>query len=533
MSHDVFISYSSKDKPIADGICANLEAAGLRCWIAPRDIAAGDDWPTAITAAIAHSRVMVLIFSANSNTSKDVGREIILAANEDLTIIPFKIDNTIPEPGKQYYLARTHWLEAMNPPTKAHIKALVERVKMIIPPFDGNAIVQSEQVPSLVKEHPSEPNPVVKRTWFRREYLWIGIGLLLIILAVIFWPKFQGMLTPPPIVIPTLATTDTSMPAPTEKILPTVTTTKTPTPNTKATATPDEPYYSQLKTLAGHTGEVLGVAFSPDGSTLASSSKDHTIIIWDTTSWKAVKTLAVFTNQVNCVAFSPDGNTMASGSGMGIILWDTATWTIKQTLKDHTGAVTVLAYSSDGLRLASGSDDKTIILWDTITYSKLITLYDHAWMVWGLAFSPDGHYLASGGYKDSTIMVNDTSSGKRLQTLDGPSGDIYSVYFSPDGHKLASGSDQGFITLWNTTTWKKEQTFAPGNYVAFSPDGHTLAGGYWDGKVTLWDTSSWSSRQTLAGHSGEIRSLSFSPDGSLLASGSKDRTVKIWKLDDP
>jgi hypothetical protein len=109
MAHDVFISYSSKDKPIADAACANIEAAGIRCWIAPRDIAAGEDWPTAITRAISQSRIMVLVFSASSNSSEDVSREIILAANNRLVIIPFKIDNVEPEPGKQYYLARTHW----------------------------------------------------------------------------------------------------------------------------------------------------------------------------------------------------------------------------------------------------------------------------------------------------------------------------------------------------------------------------------------------------------------------------------------
>ena len=76
MAHDVFISYSSKDKPIADGICAHLEGAGIRCWIAPRDISPGEDWPTAIDRAISQSRVMVLVFSAHSNSSEDVSREL-------------------------------------------------------------------------------------------------------------------------------------------------------------------------------------------------------------------------------------------------------------------------------------------------------------------------------------------------------------------------------------------------------------------------------------------------------------------------
>jgi hypothetical protein len=76
----------------------------------------------------------VLIFSSHSNSSNDVSRELILAANNDVIIIPFKIDNITPEPGKQYYLARTHWLDAMNPPTQQQIDKLVDTVRVFVPP---------------------------------------------------------------------------------------------------------------------------------------------------------------------------------------------------------------------------------------------------------------------------------------------------------------------------------------------------------------------------------------------------------------
>jgi len=229
MPHDLFISYSSKDKPIADGICASLESAGIRCWIAPRDIAPGEDWPTAITTAISHSKVMVLVFSANSNTSKDVGREIILAANADLAIIPFKIDNAIPEPGKQYYLARTHWLEAMNPPTKEQKRSLVERVKMIIPPLADEAVVPPISTPPAQKEQPAPRTPAVQKNWFKHAYLWIGAALVLVVLGVILWPKLWG--TPAsPIATPTATVTETTLPtlAPTKTAVPPATATVKP-----------------------------------------------------------------------------------------------------------------------------------------------------------------------------------------------------------------------------------------------------------------------------------------------------------------
>jgi hypothetical protein len=232
MTHDVFISYSSKDKPIADGICANLEAVGIRCWIAPRDIAPGEDWPSAITTAITNSQVMVLVFSANSNASADVSREIILAANHNLTIIPFKIENVEPEPGKQYYLARTHWLEAMNPPTTEQIQRLVERVQVILPPLNGNASVLPAPVPVPTTEKIFISNPIIKRTPFQKAYFWIGGALFLIILGILLWPNIQGMIASP---TATPTQTATYTPQPTRAALLITTPTETLSPSATPT----------------------------------------------------------------------------------------------------------------------------------------------------------------------------------------------------------------------------------------------------------------------------------------------------------
>lgn len=132
MAHDVFISYSHKDQTVADGICARLEAEGLRCWIAPRDIGPGEDWPSAIANGIAGSKMMVLVFSQYSNMSDEVSRELYLAANSKVIIIPFVIENVKPEAGKAYYLGRTHWLDAMNPPTNEQIGQLIERIHSLL-----------------------------------------------------------------------------------------------------------------------------------------------------------------------------------------------------------------------------------------------------------------------------------------------------------------------------------------------------------------------------------------------------------------
>ena len=132
MTHDVFISHSSKDKVIADAVCAALENAKIRCWIAPRDILPGEKWAGSITKSITNSKIMVLIFSYNSNNSDDVLNELLLAKDAGAIIIPFKIGNILPKGEMEYYLKRTHWLDAMDPPTEKQIQSLVETVKQFI-----------------------------------------------------------------------------------------------------------------------------------------------------------------------------------------------------------------------------------------------------------------------------------------------------------------------------------------------------------------------------------------------------------------
>ena len=202
MAHELFISYSSKDKPVADAVCANLEAAGIRCWIAPRDIAAGEDWPTAIARAIASSRIMLLIFSASSNASEDVGRELILAANNKLVIIPFRIDNVEAEPGKQYYLARTHWLDAVNPPTREQVAVLIQRVKTILPATDSNLEAEVHQVAPVAS---AAGKPAPKEGRRKKSWLWIplaGIGVMVMgLCAWLFllggWTRITGWINLP------------------------------------------------------------------------------------------------------------------------------------------------------------------------------------------------------------------------------------------------------------------------------------------------------------------------------------------------
>src|SRR5215471_17045552 len=124
-------SYSSKDKTAADAACAVLERAGIRCWIAPRDIRPGQEYGHAIIEAIDQCRVMVLIFSANANDSRQIHREIERAVSKGVPIIPLRIEEVIPTRSMEYFLGGIHWLDALTPLEK-HLQQLAEAVKALL-----------------------------------------------------------------------------------------------------------------------------------------------------------------------------------------------------------------------------------------------------------------------------------------------------------------------------------------------------------------------------------------------------------------
>jgi hypothetical protein len=124
MAHDIFISHSTGNRPVANAVCAALEGAGIRCWIAPRDVMPGRSYSGEITRAIQQSRAFVLIFSEHSNNSEQVLREVQLAANSRLHIVQFRIDAVTPSDDLEYYLSGPHWLDAVTPPLENHLEQL-------------------------------------------------------------------------------------------------------------------------------------------------------------------------------------------------------------------------------------------------------------------------------------------------------------------------------------------------------------------------------------------------------------------------
>ena len=130
--HDVFVSYAHLDKPTADAVCARLEARQIRCWIAPRDVPPGMEFPAAIIQGIEGSRVMVLVFSSHSNVSPHVLREITSAVNKGIIIVPFRIEEVLPSKSMEYLISVPHWLDAVTPPLEQHVDLLATTIEKIL-----------------------------------------------------------------------------------------------------------------------------------------------------------------------------------------------------------------------------------------------------------------------------------------------------------------------------------------------------------------------------------------------------------------
>lgn len=129
MSNLVFISHSSVDRSVAGAVCRALEEAGLRCWIAPRNIVPGTEWDEAITEGLDQSRAIVLILSNHSNASSEVAREARQAVDAKTPIIPFFIEDIVPSKALRYGLSTAHRLNAFEPPLDDHLQELVDVVE--------------------------------------------------------------------------------------------------------------------------------------------------------------------------------------------------------------------------------------------------------------------------------------------------------------------------------------------------------------------------------------------------------------------
>ncbi|HXJ59154.1 MAG TPA: serine/threonine-protein kinase [Verrucomicrobiae bacterium] len=327
-----------------------------------------------------------------------------------------------------------------------------------------------------------------------------------------------------------------------------------------------------------HTGAITSMAFSPNGRTLATASKDYSVRLWDFATRQHVATLQGHLNEVWTIAFSPDGQTIFSGTKQGEVkLWparsqdtDNALAGLKQPLafsKDSrilagltqsnsvafvdlaTGTVErqfalerpqrarfrfprpipALTFSVDLRTMVHGRDDGSVQIWDTETGEKR-TLLTSPGPVDLLALSPDGQQLIARGAEWSVRRWDlRTGSYSPWRVTD-----VARVVFSPDGRVMATLSRGQPAQLWDAATLTLRTNLVseevPGLGLAFSADSRLLAVGTRDELIQLWEVSTGQLLGVCEGHKQDVWSVAFSPDGKTLASSSDDGTMKVWNL---
>lgn len=341
---------------------------------------------------------------------------------------------------------------------------------------------------------------------------------------------------------------------------------------------------SQLERIySGHTDVLTAVSFSPDGTRLATASRDHSVKIWDAPSGQEILSLTDHSRVVNDVAFSPNGRLLASGGNDGlVIIWDVATgqrqrvlggsgtpilsvafsadssllvtasndgsvriWSVAESKSIfhtfvHTGNVNEVAFNATGSQFATVGDDGRILLWDprlgtvAVALPRQIDAEGQPIRLTGAAFSPDGTFLLVGD-EAGNAQVWDVFNGRLRFTLSGHASSVEGVAYSSDGTLLATASSDRTAKVWDADTG--QTLYALSGHqggvtaVAFNESSNNLATASQDTTARLWQTQPSIPSTILTGSSEPLFSAAFSPDSQLVVAGGGDKTARIWRLD--
>ena len=285
----------------------------------------------------------------------------------------------------------------------------------------------------------------------------------------------------------------------------------------------------------GHRGGLWTLAFTPDGTRLASGGEYGTVRLWDPATGAPLGTCRGHANRVINVSFSPDSTRLLTTSGDSTARqWDVATGReVEPPYDRHVGFVIAAVYSSDGRWVASAGSDRTVRIWQATGRQDLAVLHGHTGNVIGVAFAPDGRRLASlsrrslldfEGWEppgDDTVRVWDADPRATLPALSGHTAEVYPVAFSPDGRWIASGGWDKVARLWDAATAAPcAGATHPGGVhgLAFGPDGRWLVtASMADSRLRIWDVATARLRKEIELPAGKLRTVVVRPDGRRLA----------------
>ncbi|GEM_PF-2404487 len=220
MAHDVFVSYASGDKPVADAVCAKLESSGIRCWIAPRDVLPGIHYGEAIIDAIHECRIMVLVFSAKANLSSHIPKEIERAVSSGVTVMPLRIEDIAPAKSLDYFIGSVHWLDALTPPLEVHLQKLAANVQTLLSRGVKDAeVVSRPAMASPITPPTAHTAPHPARPAWTNPVIGVLIAVILILGSLMFWSKSRGSVSNSQTVAQTATQTAANVPS-AQSILP-------------------------------------------------------------------------------------------------------------------------------------------------------------------------------------------------------------------------------------------------------------------------------------------------------------------------
>lgn len=277
--------------------------------------------------------------------------------------------------------------------------------------------------------------------------------------------------------------------------------------------------------LEGHTMPVTGVAFSPDGTLIASTGDDTSVRLWDVVTGEQIAELYEHSSFVKDTAFAPEGERLVTvGWGREVVIIDVAEQTVIDTLRGYPAVLEQVVYTENFIAFSVGDGSVRVLDADTFEETGVLELGD---VLAVDALATDGDLIAvAAGFPLDNVQVWD--GDERRTTIEAAA---TALAFLPDGQMVTADAD-GLVQIWETDGTAVAQFTVDAWVTALAVHDLQVAIGTLDGDIAVWtqdDNQDWIRSADFA-HGATVNALAFNPDGTHLASGGDDHMIRLWQL---